>query len=62
MAGLRIWPKESPTEPWVAVNATRETITALGITWPAGQLALHPGPNGEYSVVRWTAPAASRRR
>ena len=33
-------------------------MTALGITWPAGHLAFHPGPKGEYSVVRWTAPAA----
>ncbi len=57
VAGLRIWPQDSPCEPWVARNATAETIRALGITWPAGQLALHPGPAGEYSVVRFTAPA-----
>ena len=58
VAGLRIWPKFSPVEPWVAVNGTSETIRALGITWPAGHLALHPGGGNEYSVVRWTAPAA----
>jgi hypothetical protein len=23
---------------------------------PVGQLAFHPGPDGEYSIVRWTAP------
>jgi hypothetical protein len=56
--GLRIWPKLSPTEPWVAVNATQQTIEALGITWPAGHLAMHPGPQNEFSAVRWTAPAA----
>ncbi len=22
-----------------------------------GEVSLHPGPNGEYSVVRWTSPA-----
>ena len=60
VAGLRIWPKFSPTEPWVAINATAATIRALGITWPPGQLAFHPGPKNEYSVVRWTAPAALR--
>ena len=27
-------------------------------TWPAKQMALHPGPNGEYSAARWIAPAA----
>jgi hypothetical protein len=27
-----------------------------GTTWAPGQLALHPGLNGEYSIVRWTAP------
>ena len=45
------WTRTSPT--------TRPTTrsTASGITWPPGQLALHPGPSGEYSVVRWTAPA-----
>ena len=58
VAGIRIWPKFSPTEPWVAINATTQTIRALGITWPPGQLAFHPGPKNEYSVVRWTAPAA----
>jgi hypothetical protein len=59
VAGIRIWPKFSPTEPWVAINATTKTIRALGITWPPGQLAFHPGPKNEYSVVRWTAPATS---
>ncbi|NQU10766.1 glycoside hydrolase family 2, partial [bacterium] len=58
VAGLRIWPSARPTEPWVAINATTRTIHALGITWPAGHLALHPGPLNEFSVVRWTAPAA----
>jgi len=58
VAGLRIWPKVSPTEPWVALNPTKETIRALGITWPPGHLAFHPGPQNEFSVVRWTAPAA----
>ena len=58
VAGLRLWPNDPPSEPWVGVNATRDTVRALGITWPAGWLALHPGPGGEYSVVRWTAASA----
>lgn len=56
VAGVRVWPKERPTEPWVGINVTKETVRALGITWPAGHLALHPGPANESSVVRWTAP------
>jgi len=56
VAGLAIWPRVSPVEPWVAKNRTDRVIRALGITWPAGWLAFHPGPAGEYSVVRWTAP------
>jgi Glycosyl hydrolases family 2, TIM barrel domain/Glycosyl hydrolases family 2, sugar binding domain/Glycosyl hydrolases family 2 len=58
VAGLKLWPKDPPSEPWVGVNATRETVRALGITWPPGRLALHPGAEGESSVVRWTAAAA----
>jgi hypothetical protein len=29
------------------------------ITWQPGQFTLHPGPNGEYSHARWTAPASA---
>ncbi len=61
VSGIHAW-KESTDEPWVAINATSHTVTALGITWPAGHLALHPGPKGEFSVVRWTAPAAGAGR
>lgn len=60
VAGIRAWPKDHPTEPWVGINVTAETVRALGITWPAGRLALHPGPAQESSVVRWTAPAGAR--
>ncbi|NUQ63530.1 MAG: glycoside hydrolase family 2 [Pirellulales bacterium] len=56
--GIRVWPKDRPTEPWVGINVTTETVRGLGITWPAGHLALHPGPAQEWSVVRWTAPTA----
>ncbi len=58
VAGIRIWPKDRPIEPWVALNHTTQTIQALGITWPAGHLAMHPGPNNQWSVIRFTAPAA----
>jgi len=54
--GFRIWPQDGSGEPWVAVNATTSTLHTVGITWPAGHLALHPGPMGELSAVRWIAP------
>ncbi len=54
--GFRIWPQDGSGEPWVALNATTSTICTVGITWPSGHLALHPGPANELSTVRWTAP------
>ncbi|MDO5552134.1 MAG: glycoside hydrolase family 2 TIM barrel-domain containing protein [Planctomycetia bacterium] len=43
-------------DPFVGKNPTSDQIGTLGITWPANSVALHPGKNNEYSVVRWTAP------
>lgn len=56
-AGIKIWRNPDRTDPCVTFNSTRSPIRALGITWGPGQLAFHPGRNGEYAVVRWTAPA-----
>ena len=36
VAGLDLWPRVVPGEPWVARNRTDRVIRALGITWPAG--------------------------
>lgn len=47
-------------DPSVTHNGTDAPISSLGITWKPGQFALHPGPNGEYSVARWTAPQDGR--
>ena len=44
-------------EPFVGKNESDKTIKTLGIVWESGSLATHPGPSGEYGVVRWTAPA-----
>ncbi len=43
--------------PSVTYNPTASAT--LGDLFPLlpGQLGMHPGPNGEWSVVRWTAPA-----
>ena len=60
-AKLDTWRSQPVYEPWVAFNPSAQPIeTPFQFTWPARQVALHPGPNGEYSVLRWTAPAAGR--
>ena len=56
-AGLELWRRDGP-DPNVSHNATNRPIAALGITWAPGQLALHPGPRGEFSAVRWTCVEA----
>jgi len=45
--------------PYIAHNGTNSTQTYDGyLVYPAGQLGLHPGPDGEYSHIRFTAPQA----
>ena len=67
--GPATWRNDWQLVPNVTCNTTDETITVFesdygggsildleGSTWQPGQCAMHPGLNGEYSVVRWTAP------
>jgi len=56
---LDIWHAPSGREPWVTHNPLPTPLASpFGFAWAPGQIALHPGPGGEYSVVRWTAPQA----
>lgn len=58
MAGLVAWRSDlGGPDPSVAFNTSDADITMAGIRWEPGRLSFHPGPNGEFSVVRWTAPA-----
>ena len=58
---LDIWHSEAGREPWATLNPSAQPVeTTFSFTWPPRQVALHPGPRGEYSVVRWTAPATDR--
>lgn len=57
LEGLEMWRTANGPDPNVTRNGNERPLTGLGITWQAGQMALHPGPNGEYSVLRWTSPA-----
>jgi hypothetical protein len=58
--GVEVWRNQDRTDPCVTHNGTNHVIQAMGVTWQPGQLAFHPGANGEYAVVRWTAPAPDR--
>lgn len=44
--------------PYISHNKTNTTQTFLTVTHPADELLLHPGPNGEYAVLRFVAPTA----
>lgn len=62
LAGMRSWSARGMggPDPCVSHNPTEEVRTAANIRWDPGRLAFHPGPKGEYSVVRWTAPDSGR--
>jgi hypothetical protein len=58
---LEIWNSVTSHEPWATLNPSTQPVeTPFSFTWPPRQVALHPGPRGEYSVVRWTSPVADR--
>jgi uncharacterized delta-60 repeat protein len=44
--------------PYVGINTGTTTVNTGTVSIPTGVLDMHPGPNGEYSDVRYTAPAA----
>ena len=47
-----------PGDPSVFKNFSNHTATDSDISLAPGQLAFHPGPTGQYSVVRFIAPQA----
>jgi ELWxxDGT repeat protein len=59
-SGIDGWNGEQAGDgnPSVTHNGTADTITLGSMIRQPGQLSFHPGPNGQYSVVRWTAPRA----
>lgn len=58
------WTSDIGIDPNVATNLTAGDVTVpQGFTIPHSRYVyLHPGPNGELSVVRWTAPRPGRVR
>jgi hypothetical protein len=57
VSGIAAWQNADRVDPCVNFNTTSEPVRALGIIWSPGQMAFHPGRDGEYAAVRWTAPA-----
>ena len=57
LAGIEVWHNADRVDPCVTYNGGTAVVKGLGITWQPHQLAVHPGRNGEYAAVRWTAPA-----
>jgi hypothetical protein len=58
---LQQWGQTNATlssPPFVIFNPNDSTLVEGSYSMPPKSLNLHPGLNGEYSVVRWTAPAA----
>ena len=60
LGGVEAWCNANRGEPCVTRNAAGHVVKGLGITWAPGQMAFHPGRQGQYGVVRWTAPAAGK--
>jgi hypothetical protein len=48
------------TSPSLCFNPMAAMYTFSGITLGPGALGMHPGPAGQYSIARWTAPATGR--
>lgn len=62
--GLDVWQGRTDSDsfgnPSVSYNGTGSDVVVSFTSWQPGAVALHPGPDGENSVVRWTAPAPGR--
>jgi len=61
VSGIDLWRGNlsSDGNPSVSHNSTANVISIGTVTWQPRQLAFHPGPNGEFSVIRWTAPTTA---
>ncbi len=62
LAGMRAWSASQVggSDPCVTHNPTTQERAIANIRWAPGSLAFHPGPQGQYAVVRFTAPEAGQ--
>lgn len=60
--GLDFWNTDiSIGLPWVARNSTASPMNWAGTTvFAPGALSLHPGPNGQVAILRFTAPSTGQ--
>ena len=60
LAGVCAWSSSGldGSDPCVTHNPTANTRSIAEVRWEPGRLAFHPGPKGEYIVVRFTTPQA----
>jgi DNA-binding winged helix-turn-helix (wHTH) protein len=57
------WSREDEWHPMILRNNSHLTIVIQeGFVVPPNMFEMHPGPNGERSTLRWTAPAAGHFR
>ena len=56
MNGLEVWKPATASAPCLTHNPKPYGICCVTL-WRPKEVALIPGPNGEYGAVRWTAPA-----
>jgi hypothetical protein len=57
---IDVWTTPGPTVslPAAFVNPSTAAVTVTTLTAQPGQFFVHPGPIGQYSIARWTAPRA----
>ncbi|NQT17086.1 MAG: alpha-galactosidase, partial [Planctomycetes bacterium] len=62
LAGMRAWSASElgGTDPCVTHNPTPQVRSVAHIRWEPGRLAFHPGPKGQYSVVRFASPESGK--
>jgi len=57
-SGLMRWYDGGSDCPSIGYNPTDQIITYSTLQLPPAKLLVHPGPTGENSVIRWTAPVS----
>ncbi|GAB4134177.1 MAG: hypothetical protein Kow0040_17500 [Thermogutta sp.] len=62
--GMRAWRSTSfsTPDPNVSCNLGPNAYRMAAIEWAPGRLSFHPGPDGQFSVIRFTAPKSGEYR
>ncbi len=49
----------SDGNPSLVKNTSASTVASGTVTWAPNQLIMHPGPGGQFAILRFTAPTSS---